>query len=151
MLIVIVKILAATAIVIMGARWNYCGRYPTLRNIRLITMHDRLLARERVSTGHGVSLWVTGETFAYHYRWQQRCGFITTTLSVSFRRRLLEKPKIVLTATFRDAEIEKWKLADDAEHETTNYPDQFALRDILLTVEEKAALRQAGFVSAVYQ
>jgi hypothetical protein len=57
----------------------------------------------------------------------------------------------MLTASFRDAAVEKWELADNAEHTTTNYPDQFALRDILLTVEEKAALRQAGFVSTVYQ
>jgi hypothetical protein len=152
MLIVIVKMLVATTIVILGVWWEYCGRYPTLRDIRLITVHDQLLVRERVSTGREVSMWVTGGTFSYHYQWRRECcGSITTKLSVSSLRSFLRKPKTMLTASFRDAAVEKWELADNAEHTTTNYPDQFALRDILLTVEEKAALRQAGFVSTVYQ
>lgn len=152
MLIVIVKMLVATTIVILGVWWEYCGRYPTLRDIRLITIHDQLLVRERTSTGRGVSMWVTGRTFSYHYQWRQECcGSVTTTLSVFFPRSFLRKSKTVLTASFRDTTVEKWELADDAKHTTTNYPDKFALRDILLTIEEKAALRQAGFVSAVYQ
>jgi hypothetical protein len=72
-------------------------------------------------------------------------------LSVFFLKSFLRKPKIVLAASFRGATVEKWDLAGGTEHTTTNYPDWFALRDIFLTVEEKAALPQAGFASAVYQ
>jgi hypothetical protein len=152
MLFVIIKVLAATAIVILGVRWEYYGRYPTLRDIRLITINDQLLVRERVSTGRGVSMWVTGRTFSYHYQWQQECcGSITTKLSVAFPRSFLRKPKTVLTASFRGTTVEKWALLGDKENTTADYPDQFTLREILLTIEEKVALRQAGFVSAVYQ
>src|ERR1035441_6926899 len=152
MLIVIVKMLVVTTIVILGVWWEYCGRYPTLRDIRLITIYDQLLVRERVSTGSGLSLWVTGRIFSYHYqRRKELCGSVTTTLSVSFPRNFLRRPKTVLTASFRGDAVETWTLLGDAEHTTTNYPDQFALRDILLTVKEKAALRQAEFVSAVHQ
>jgi hypothetical protein len=152
MLIVIVKMFVAATIVTLMARWQYRGRYPTLRDIRLITMRDQLLVRERASTGRGVSMWITGGTFSYHYqRQQERCDSVTTTLSVFFPRSFLRKAKIVLAASFRDAIVEKWDLADGTERTTTNYPDWFALRDILLTVEEKAALQQDGFASAVYQ
>ena len=154
MLIVIVTmvVVIATTIVILGVRWEYCGRYPTLRDIRLITIQDQLLVRERVSTEREVSMWVTGKTFSYYYQWRREfSGSITTTLLVYFSKSFLRKPKTVLTASFRDAAVEKWELANDAKHTTTNYPDQFALRDILLTIEERAVLRQAGFASAVYQ
>jgi hypothetical protein len=152
MLIVIIKMLVATTIVILGVWWEYRGRYPTLRDIRLITMHDQLLVRERVSTEREVSMWVTGKTFSYHYQWQREfCDSIITKLSVYFPKSFLRKPKTVLTVSFRGAAVEKWELSDGAKHTTTNYPDQFALRDILLTVEEKAALQQAGFVSTVCQ
>ena len=143
-MLIVIKILITIAMVIIVALWEYCGSCPALGDIRLATMNDDLKAHPSVSYGPGISVQVSGQTFIYCYDQEWIGGAVATRLRITFRKRMFGKPKIVLIATFRDDDVEKWSLADGKEHTSPNYPDWYALRDILKKIKDAPRLRHVG-------
>jgi hypothetical protein len=135
MTIVIAGGLTLLALIIARVWWKCRRCYPTLRTIQLITMNDPLVTHRPVSYGTGIDAMVSGKTFSYRYTREWAGGVLITKLRVSFQKSGFGRPKIVLTAVFRDENVERWALADGQEHTMPNYPEYYVLCDILRIVE----------------
>ena len=147
MFLVILQVLTAIVLLVAMLWWTYCRR-PTLRAIRLRTNSELLITHEASSTGFGISVWVSGKTFKYHYVRKHHGDNVFTKLTVSFPIKIPGRPKNALIAEFRNDQIEQWVLAEGGIHTSPSYEELFILGEILQTVENAAPYRRRNEVIA---
>ncbi len=146
-----VKILIVVAGVVAGVWWEYLGRYPSLRSLRLMTMGDEIKGWQKASTGTGgISLRIAGKSLIYDYERDRENGILVATLQINFKRRLLGKPKRVLLAIFKDETVETWTLADGEKRNSADYVEDFALHEILRIIENLADAMPRQIMDAVH-